>query len=93
MIVTMENCHERPPPVRNQSGPSRQVAAGYRGINTAKTVVGTLQKWSATVSCRSPKGPAVSGTRHTVLACMQLLRLFCGKSHALFSKYSCMYKC
>ena len=40
-------CHERPPPVRSESGPSWQVAAGYRDINTAKTVVGTLQKWPA----------------------------------------------
>ena len=38
-------CHERSPPVRSESGSSWQVATGYRDINTAKTVVGTLQKW------------------------------------------------
>ena len=31
-------CHERLPPVRSESGPSWQVAAGYRDINTANTV-------------------------------------------------------
>ena len=55
-------CHERPPPVRSESGPSWQVAAGYRDINTAKTVVGTLQKWPAKAGGRSPKGPVVAGT-------------------------------
>ena len=39
-----------------------QVAARYRDINTAKTVVGTLQKWPAKADGRSPKGPAVAGT-------------------------------
>ena len=55
-------CHEQPPPVRSESGPSWQVAAGYRDINTAKTVVGTLQKWPAKAGGRSPKGLAVAGT-------------------------------
>ena len=50
-------CHERPPPVRSESGPSWQVAAGYRDINTT-----TLQKWPAKAGGRSPKGPAVAGT-------------------------------
>ena len=54
-------CHERPPPVRSESGPSWQVAAGYRDINTAKTVVGTLQKWAARAGGRSPNSPAVAG--------------------------------
>ena len=49
------------PPVRSESDPSWQVAAGYRDINTAKTVVGTLQKWPAKAGGRSPKGPAVAG--------------------------------
>ena len=45
-------CHERPPRVRSESGPSWQVAAGYRDINMAKPKAGG----------RSPKGPAVAGT-------------------------------
>ena len=32
---------------------------------TAKTVVGTLQKWPAKAGGRSPKGPAVTGTTVT----------------------------
>ena len=55
-------CHERPPPVRSESGPSWQVAAGSRDINTAKKVVGTLQKWPTKADGCSPKGPAVAGT-------------------------------
>ena len=47
--------------VRSESGPSWQVAAGYGDINTAKTVVGTLQKWPIRAGGRSPKGPAVTG--------------------------------
>ena len=39
-----------------------QVAAGYRDINTAKTVVGALQKRPAKAGGRSPKGPAVADT-------------------------------
>ena len=63
-------CHERPPPVRSESGPSWQVASGYRDINTANTAVGTLQMWPAKAGGRSPKGPAVAGTTvegHTVV--------------------------
>ena len=55
-------CHERSPPVQGESDPSWQVAAGYRVINTAKTVVGALQKRPAKAGGRSPKGPAVAGT-------------------------------
>ena len=33
-----------------------------RIVNTANTVVGTLQKWPAKAGGRSPKGPAVAGT-------------------------------
>ena len=54
-------CHERPPPVRSESGPSLQMAAGYGNINTAKTAVGTLQKWPTKAGGRSPKDPAVAG--------------------------------
>ena len=63
-ILFMYNstCHERPPPVRSESGPLWQVVAGYRDINTAKTVVCTLQKLPAKAGGRSPKGPAVAGT-------------------------------
>ena len=43
-------------------GLSWQVAAEYRDINTAKTVVCTLQKWPTKAGGRSPKGPAVAGT-------------------------------
>ena len=38
------------------------MAAGYRDINTAKTVFGSLQKWPAKAGGCSPKGPAVAGT-------------------------------
>ena len=38
------------------------MAAGYRDINTAKTVVGILQKWPAKEGGHSPKGPVVAGT-------------------------------
>ena len=55
-------CHERPPPVRSESGASWQVAAGHRYINKAKPVVGALQKWPAKAGGRSPKGPAEAGT-------------------------------
>ena len=44
------------------------MAAGYRDINTAKTVVGTLQKWPAKAGGRSPEGPAVVGTTVVVSA-------------------------
>ena len=66
-------CHERPPPVRSESGPSFQVAARYRDINTAQTVVGALQKWPAKAGGRSPKGPAVAGT--TVLLTISFFHL------------------
>ena len=56
----------------SKSGPSWQVAAGYRDINTSKRVVGTLQKWPAKAGGHSPKGPAVAGT--TVKAKAQFLR-------------------
>ena len=62
LFRTLSTCHERPPPVHSESDPSWQVAAGYRDINTAKTVVGTLQKWSTKAGGHSPKGPAVAGT-------------------------------
>ena len=38
------------------------MAVGYRDINTAKTVVRTLQTWPAKAGGCSPKGPAVAGT-------------------------------
>ena len=66
-------CHERPSPVRSKSGPSWQVAAGYRDINTANTVVRALQKWPAIAGGRSPKGPAVAGT--TVISHRHIIRL------------------
>ena len=53
---------KRPHPVRSERSPSWQVAAGYRDINTAKTVVGPLQKWPAKAGGRSLKGPAMAGT-------------------------------
>ena len=55
-------CHERPPPVRSESGPSWQVAARYRDISTARAVVGTSQKWPTKAGGRSPKSAAVAGT-------------------------------
>ena len=67
-LLYSSTCHERPPQVRSESGQSWQVAAGYRDINRAKTVVGTLQKWPAKAGGRSPKGPAEADT--TVLAQM-----------------------
>ena len=66
-------CHEGPPPVRTESGPSWQMAARYRDINTAKTVVGTLQKWPTKAGGRSPKGPAMAGT--TVANLLKKLKL------------------
>ena len=54
-------CPEWPSPVRSECGPSWQVAARYRDINTTKTVDGTLRKWPAKPGGRSPKGPAVAG--------------------------------
>ena len=38
------------------------MAAGYKDINTAKTVVGTLQKWPTKAGGRSHKGQAMAGT-------------------------------
>ena len=60
--VYSSTCYERPPPVQSESGPLWQMATGYRDINMAKTVVGTLQKCPAKAGGRSPKGPAVAGT-------------------------------
>ena len=62
LINYCSTCHEQPPPVRSEIGPSWQVAAGYRDINTAKTVVGTLRKWPTKAGGRSPKSPAMAGT-------------------------------
>ena len=62
LLKYSSTCHERSPPVRSESGPSWQVAAGYKDINTSKTVVGTLQKWPAKAGGRSTKGSAVAGT-------------------------------
>ena len=66
-LLYSSTCLERSPPVRSESGPSWQVAAGYRDINTAKTAVGTLQKWPAKAGGRSPKGPVVAGTTLVIL--------------------------
>ena len=42
------------------------MATGYKDINAAKTVIGTLQKWPAKAGGRSPNGPAVAGTTVTI---------------------------
>ena len=47
LYCNSSTCQERPPPIRVRKWPPWQVAAGYRDTNTAKTVVGTLQKWPA----------------------------------------------
>ena len=39
-----------------------KVARDWYILNTAKTVVGTLQKWPTKAGGRSPKGPALAGT-------------------------------
>ena len=62
VYVYSSTCHEWTPPVRSESDPSWQVAAVYRDINMAKTVVDTVQKWPAKAGGCSPKGPAVAGT-------------------------------
>ena len=61
IVLYSDTCHKRPSPIRRESGSSSQVAAGYRDINTAKSVVCTLQKWPAEAGGRSRKGPAVAG--------------------------------
>ena len=62
ILCNKKNCHERSPLVCSERGPSWQVTAGYRYINTTKTLVGTLQKWPTKAGVRSPKDPAVAGT-------------------------------
>ena len=70
-------CHERTLPVRSESGPSWQVATGYRDINTAKAVVGTLQKWPTKTGGRSTKGTAVAGTTvYRFILVQKLISLF-----------------
>ena len=43
------------------------MAAGYRDINTTKTVVAALQEWPAKAGGLSPKGPAVAGITVVVI--------------------------
>ena len=62
-------------------GARAQVAAGYRDITTAKTVVGTLKKWPIKAAGRSPNGPAVTGS--TVIATIILIRaVTLGRNHS-----------